>query len=165
MRIISISTDVFAALWGRRHPGEENENAILERLLGLPKGPDVPPPVLVRPTPATRPPGMAGRPPNRFGVTFPLGFEIFRTYKGKEYRARAQEEFWEMNKRSYVTLLSLSRDVCDSNENPWMNWKYRNAAGKAVPLITVRTSPPWAPADKPVPGKRRKTGPRRSASG
>ena len=35
-RTITISTAVFAAIWGRRRDGEENEDAILARLLEVP---------------------------------------------------------------------------------------------------------------------------------
>jgi negative regulator of replication initiation len=34
MRVIEISTEVFAKIWSQRIEGEESENAILERLLG-----------------------------------------------------------------------------------------------------------------------------------
>lgn len=42
MRTIEISTDVFSRIWAQRLPGEEDENAILLRLLGI-KGGDKPP--------------------------------------------------------------------------------------------------------------------------
>jgi hypothetical protein len=157
MRIISISTDVFAALWGRRRPGEETENAILERLLGLPSGPAVLSPGTVRPAaPPGRPPGTGGRPPNRFGVVFPDDCEIFRTYKGKEYRAYAREDGWEMNKEIYPTLLALSRNVAHSNENPWMNWKYRDAGGKIRPIAALRNHPAADPEADDPPRKKAK---------
>lgn len=35
MRTIEISTDVFAKIWAQRIDGEESENQILERLLGV----------------------------------------------------------------------------------------------------------------------------------
>jgi hypothetical protein len=37
MRTIQISTDVFAKIWSHRIDGEEDENSILKRLLGLSK--------------------------------------------------------------------------------------------------------------------------------
>ena len=37
MRSIDISTEVFAKIWALRLQGEEDENAILMRLLGLKK--------------------------------------------------------------------------------------------------------------------------------
>lgn len=41
MRTIEISTEVFARIWSQRIAGEENENAILMRLLGIKKEPVV----------------------------------------------------------------------------------------------------------------------------
>ena len=35
MRSIEISTELFARIWASRMPGEESENAILSRLLGI----------------------------------------------------------------------------------------------------------------------------------
>lgn len=35
MRNIQVSTDVFAAIWKKRQDGEQNEDAILARLLGV----------------------------------------------------------------------------------------------------------------------------------
>ncbi|MCB9994323.1 MAG: hypothetical protein H6873_11785 [Hyphomicrobiaceae bacterium] len=37
MRTIDVSTPVFAAIWAARRDGEETENAILERILGIAK--------------------------------------------------------------------------------------------------------------------------------
>jgi len=42
MRTIEISTEVFAKIWSQRVVGEESENAILTRLLGLQKQPRQP---------------------------------------------------------------------------------------------------------------------------
>src|SRR5947209_5121635 len=104
MRNIVVSIDVFAALWADRQAGEDSENAILERLLGLPKGP----PLHVQMVPL--PPGARGGPSdgsiyNRmFDVRFPSGFEIFRTYKGKEYSAVVRDHRWIMGAQSYPSL-------------------------------------------------------------
>lgn len=145
MRHIVISTDVFAALWGRRKPGEDSENAILERLLGLPKGPPLVLPVALGPGPQ-RPPIV--RPSDgsiynqMFDVHFPRGFEIFRTYKGKDYTATVREGRWVMGTRSYPSLFALSMAIIDSRENPWLHWKYRDADGRVATIAKLRNIPP-----------------------
>ena len=42
MRLIEVSTEVFAQIWAFRESGEETENAILERLLGFALSPITP---------------------------------------------------------------------------------------------------------------------------
>ena len=97
MRSITVSTEVFAALWAARQPGEENEDDILRRLLGGKK-------------PTKRKNGSAGDGTGfhdrRYDVRFPEGFEIFRTYLGKTYRARATGGSWLLlnDGRRYVSL-------------------------------------------------------------
>jgi hypothetical protein len=145
MRTIVISTDVFAALWAKRHPNEDTENAILERLLGLPKGPpiDMQPPAFGERTRARNAgaDGEGGIYNHWFDVHFPAGFEVFRTYKGREYRAVVRDARWVMNGRNFPSLFSLSMSIIDSRENPWMHWKYRNAKGRADFISALRRIP------------------------
>jgi hypothetical protein len=141
VRHIVISTDVFAALWASRKAGEDSENAILERMLGLPKGPPLMPqqfgphPGNVRPTDGSIFNQM-------FDVHFPKGFEIFRTYKGKDYSAVVREGRWVMGARSYPSLFALSMAIIDSRENPWMHWKYRDTNGRVATISNLRNIPP-----------------------
>jgi hypothetical protein len=142
MRHIVISTDVFAALWARRQPDEDSENAILERLLGLPKGPPVAELVMAfndrgraRNAGAD---GQGGIYNHMFDVHFPAGFEIFRTYKGRDYRAVVRDGRWVMEGRNFPSLFALSMAIIDSRENPWMHWKYRNAKGRVATISHLR---------------------------
>jgi hypothetical protein len=145
MRTIVISTDVFAALWARRQPDEDGENAVLERLLGLPKGPPIDAQALVfndrgraRNAGAD---GQGGIYNHWFDVHFPAGFEVFRNYKGREYRAMVRDGRWVMDGRNFPSLFSLSMAIIDSRENPWMHWKYRNAKGQADFISALRRIP------------------------
>lgn len=129
IRQIAVSTDVFAALWARRQPGENGENAILERLLNLPKGPPIGG-------------GNGGIYNSMFDVHFPEGFEIFRTYKGRDYSAVVQGGRWFMNGESFPSLFALSMAIIDSRENPWMHWKFRDAKGGVDFISSLRRIPP-----------------------
>lgn len=143
MRNIIVSTDVFAALWAVRRPGEDSENAVLERLLGLPKGPPLPDVVTTIARPPGRPIASNANPAGgihntTFNVNFPPGFEIFRTYKGQSYTAVVRDGRWVMNGVSYPSLFALSMEVSESNENPWAHWKYRDANGRVDVIRALR---------------------------
>jgi hypothetical protein len=145
MRTIIVSTDVFAALWAKRRPGEDSENAVLERLLGLPKGPPIPIQAAAL-SGSVRVGGGAdgnGGIYNRmFDVRFPAGFEIFRTYKGRDYSATVRDGRWVMGGESFPSLFALSTAIVDSRENPWMHWKYRDANGRVNMISALRKIPP-----------------------
>lgn len=136
MRSIPVSTEVFAAIWADRQEGEEGEDAILRRKFGCTDK------VLSQPNSPTlvNPPG--GVQDTRNGVRFPEGFEIFRTYKKREYRAIAHSGAWtrQDNQKSYPTLNQLNQSVADGNENVWNgNWKYREEmTGKIRPISFLR---------------------------
>ena len=168
MRTILISTDVFAALWARRQPSEDTENAILERLLGLPKGPPIEAQAMafndrVRARNAGAD-GQGGIYNHMFDVHFPAGFEIFRTYKGRDYRAVVRDGRWVMEGRNFPSLFALSMAIIDSRENPWMHWKYRNAKGRTEFISVLRQFPselgePARRSKKKPPAKALKKGP------
>jgi hypothetical protein len=144
MRTISISTDVFAAIWAARKEGEESENVILSRLLVGPisttsnfaKLTTTPP--QSKPLAATE--NISGYFEPRYNVKFAEGEEIFRTYKGKEYRARATQGAWLLinNKKLYPSLHKLSWSVVGGRENAWLNWKYESHDGKAMFIHSLR---------------------------
>ena len=138
-RHIVVSIDVFASLWASREPGEDSENAILERLLGLPKGPPLPASMVVAQRVAQSGPDDGGIYNRMFDVHFPPGFEVFRTYKGKEYRAVVQAGRWVMGAQTYQSLFALSVAIVDSQENPWMHWKYRDSQGRVATIINLRS--------------------------
>jgi hypothetical protein len=166
MRQIVVSTDVFAALWALRQLDEDSENAILERMLGLPKGPPIDVQFLNRARNAGAD-GQGGIYNHMFDVHFPAGFEIFRNYKGQEYRAVVRDGRWVMSGRNFPSLFSLSMAIIDSRENPWMHWKYRNAKGKVDFISVLRRIPSELEKvsrrgnKKPSPGVAKK--PRRKA--
>jgi hypothetical protein len=162
MRNIIVSMDVFAALWAARLLGEDSENAVLERLLGLPRGPTLPVFVLGRPGPANgaaRHSDSQGGIYNRmFDVRFPPGFEIFRTYKGKSYSATVKDGRWVMNGVGYPSLFALSMTVADSQENPWVHWKYRDTSGRVNLISALRK---LATASEPAAEKKKSRPPKK----
>lgn len=129
MKTIGVSTAVFAAIWARREPGEETEDAILRRIL--------------KADPAGSEPaqfGASGFTDERNGVELPEGFEIFRIYKGKEYRAQATRGRWLLHNdhTAYPSLHKLSSAVVSGNENSWHNWKYKKADGSEAFIHSLR---------------------------
>ncbi|AWL92633.1 hypothetical protein CIT37_10730 [Bradyrhizobium ottawaense] len=119
MRNIPITTDVFAAIWQARKEGEESEDAILRRILGLPA--------------QTAPEVTGGRRggfyDERSGVHFPEGREIYRTYKGHKVEAVAHLDRWFVRAtgQSFHSLHKLSQAINNGKqENAWLNWKYRD---------------------------------------
>lgn len=131
MRQIPISTDVYAALWAARQPGEDDEEAILRRILKIkpPEGRGVP----------ESEGGIGFRDP-RFGIELPKGFEVFRIYKGIEYRAKAEGGQWVLqhNGRTYPSFNQLSRAIGTKVENAWNNWYFRKPDGERRLVAELR---------------------------
>jgi hypothetical protein len=121
MRSIQVSTDTYAAIWGARRAGEDTEDEILRRILQVKS-------VL----PVASPPAKIGFADPRFGIKLPEGFEIFRTYKGVAFQAKALGGKWVLDAtgKSYPSLNQLSRAVTGKIENAWQNWYYVDATGK-----------------------------------
>jgi hypothetical protein len=130
MRTIQISTDVFAAIWARRSDAEHSEDEILSRLLGVKK-------TNAQPSSARDLQTQIGFHDPRYGVKIPHGFEIYRTYKGKEYRAQAIQGFWFWNGTGYPSLNELSSAIGISHENAWASWFY-NEKGRRYPISKLR---------------------------
>jgi hypothetical protein len=129
MRTIQISTEVFAAIWKARREGEPSEDAILTRLLKVETGRET----------SGQHRDIGYRDP-RYGVEFPEGFEIFRSYLGKDRRARAVGGNWtelETGKR-YPSLNELSRGIGAKTENAWINWFYLDERGNRSPVSVRR---------------------------
>ena len=118
MRSINVSTEVFAKLWSLRQEGEETEDDVLRRVLGCkPRSASIE---------AARE-GDGGYHDPRHNTHFPEGFEIFRSYKGTDYRARATRGGWLLlnDGKIYPSLNALSNAVVDGiAENAWVNWWY-----------------------------------------
>lgn len=120
MKSITISSAVFAAIWREHKEGEETEDAILRRLLGVTTN--------VEEMPAGG--RMNGFYDERSGVHFFQGMRIYRTYKGHKREAIAQNDRWFVpaTGQSFHSLHKLSQSVNNNgNENAWTNWKYRDA--------------------------------------
>jgi len=128
MKTISVSTELYAAIWSRLERGEETEEEILRRLLRLPKAPQ------------ETPSAVGGFYDDRNDIRFPEGFEIFRTYKGTQYRARATNNQWLLlnNKKTYSSLHKLGAAIVAGPENAWYSWKYRAENGKDLIIHELR---------------------------
>ncbi len=132
-RSISVSTDVFAAIWASRQGSENTEDSILRRVLGCPAG-EVEEAVM----PIASNGGVYD---SRNNVRFDEGFEAVRSYKGREFKAIATNGSWQRHDTGerFPTLNQLNRTIADGNENIWNgNWKYRSANGKLVSINTLR---------------------------
>ncbi len=133
-RSITVPTDVFAAIWANRQEGEENEGAILRRLLECAEGEKTD----EASTPSTNNGGVRD---SRNGVHFPRGFITFRTYKRREYEAIAQDGTWLRKDTGelYPTLNQLNASIAAGVENIWNgNWKYRADNGKIRSINDLR---------------------------
>lgn len=135
MRNITISTDVFAEIWKRHSPGESNEDDILRKVLDLPSNSGVNIPAH---QPLAAPTG--GYVDDRYGVQLPEGFEIFRIYKGREFRAQATQGTWRLlnDNTKHQSLNKLSWAVVQGHENAWHNWKYKDEQGRENFLHALR---------------------------
>jgi hypothetical protein len=131
MRNIQVSLDVFQAIWSARKPGQDSEDAILRGVLNVPAAnPNVPERDIMV---------TFGFHDPRYGVELGPDFEIFRTYKGKEYRARAIQGFWHWNGTGYPTLNELNKKIGIAGpENAWKAWFYTDETGRRRPLSDKR---------------------------
>jgi hypothetical protein len=68
----------------------------------------------------------------RAGIHFEEGFEIFRIFNGRGYRAQAVEGGWRLvgTAEVYASLNKLSRGICTGIENVWKYWRYVDEAGR-----------------------------------
>jgi len=130
VRTIQVSTAVFAAIWADRQAGEENEDAILARRYGVKSG-----------EPERDITLTIGFKDPRHGVEIPPGFPIFRTLKGKEFRARAVQGFWVLDGtgQGYPTLNQLSLAIGAGKEDAWTRWFCDHpVTGKRVAVSELR---------------------------
>lgn len=136
MRTIQVSVDVFHAIWTRRKAGEDSEDSILRRELKVPasKQEKTNGHALLRDLVVQH----SGFHDPRYGVEVPSGFEIFRTYKGKDYKAQAIQGFWIYNSKGYPSLNELNTAIGISHENAWSAWRYHDDKGRQRPLTDLR---------------------------
>ena len=139
MRAIQVSTEVFAEIWKRHQPGDLDEDQILRRLLDLGDRPAIEEPG--RPVSPASPTAL-GYEDVRYAVKLPEGFEIFRTYKGREYRARATGGRWLLltTNETFPSLNKLSWAVVNNHENTWHNWKFKTDTGGENFIHALRDS-------------------------
>ena len=133
-RNIAISTDVFAAIWAQRQNGEESEDTILRRILDCK-------PVKTSGAATSSSQGEIGFVDGRNNVQFRRGFEIFRTYKRKEYRAIAEGGHWRRTDTNqfYDSLNQLNTSIATGNENVWNgNWKFKADDGSIKSIAALR---------------------------
>lgn len=136
MRTVQVSTEVFAAIWKAQQPGETSETTILARLLGV----KVDSEAVLAPEPKRDIQVTVGFRDPRFGVELEPGFQIYRTYLGKEYRAQAIQGFWVLNtdQRGYPSLNELSRAIGAKTENAWSKWFFDHPEKGRTPLSAHR---------------------------
>jgi len=76
----------------------------------------------------------------RYGVEVPEGFEIFRTFRGTDYRTKATGGKWLLMSTgdTHASLNELSRAIGANSENAWVNWFYSDAKGERIAINTLR---------------------------
>jgi hypothetical protein len=119
MRSISVSPDVFQAIWSARKSGQDTEDAILRGVFNLRA---VDPNVPERDISVT-----VGFHDPRYGVKLDPGFTILRDYKGKHFTATAVQGFWlsSADGKMYGTLNELNKSIgITGAENAWKAWQY-----------------------------------------
>ena len=124
MRTITVSTDVFAAIWAQRQESEESEDAILRRLLDCPTVD-----AQNKDSETRRGSGRNGVYDARNDVYFPQGLEVFRTYKGKHYSAFAEDGKWRRvdTGERFLTLNRLNASIVGGAENVWNgSWRFHD---------------------------------------
>ena len=129
MRNVQVSVDVFQAIWAARQPGEDDEDTILSRLLGVGGVQAIPKTAGVKP--------WIDR---QYGVTFDHGFEMFRRRKGKEFRARVIDANWHINGQPVdaKSINEVSKAVGAEGENGWVGWNFRSSSGEAKKISDLR---------------------------
>jgi hypothetical protein len=129
MRNIAVSTDVYAAIWADRQPGEESENDILARKYSVAK--HQPDRDLIT---------TVGFHDPKFGVKLEPGFQIYRTFKGRQLTATAVQGFWisSHDQKGYGSLNELSVAIGAGKENAWSAWFYDDAERGRRPVSDLR---------------------------
>ena len=136
MHLLNVSRDVLSGIRARRQGGEETEDKVLRRLLNIPAAPTMPEPDDETGGPRFRP----GFRDATYGILFPEGFKISRTYKGRLFGARVSSGRWllDADGRLYDSFNQLSQAVIDGNENAWMFWFYRGTDGGQRRIAELR---------------------------
>lgn len=136
IRSISISTDVFAKIWQLRQADELDEDSILRRVLfGGAEAES-------EPKRHNQQQASSGFFDSRHSVEFREGFEIFRVYKGLQYRAVATGGTWKTlhDGKFHLSLNALSRSIGATTENAWKGWLYRDAGSISRVISDLRNN-------------------------
>lgn len=144
MQRLTVSDEVFFRLRALDQSGAQSEDQILRRLL------DCAPKQFAEAATGSHP-----NSPNReadafegfedatYGIVFPEGFKIFRTYKGRPYTAHVVRGRWRLEDSgahtpAYDSLNRLSQAVIDGNENAWMFWYFKTPDGTPKRIAELR---------------------------
>ncbi|MEE9318310.1 MAG: hypothetical protein V3U48_08485 [Rhodospirillales bacterium] len=137
MKRLNISNGVYEKIRALCRDGGETEDQVLIRLLqrvGVDGG-------------IVLSAGAAGFVDATYGIHFPEGFEISRTYKGRLYAARVAGGRWVLEGdmagdmaggSAYDSLNQLSQAVIDGNENAWMFWFFKGLDGTKRRIAELR---------------------------
>lgn len=135
MQDISLSEEVLSKLRALGRNNGLTEDQILRRLLGCPPSNDS----------VAAPAGEHDEPrgfvDTTYGIVFPEGFEVFRTYKGRRYAARVVQGRWRLDGGdggACDSLNQLSQAVIDGNENAWMFWYFKAPDGTRKRIAELR---------------------------
>ena len=150
MREILVSVDVYAKIWSLRAAGEENEDAILSRVLAAPSYSNISVGIVSSNSLSSAGNKTNGILDSRFGVEFQEGFEVFRHYLGREFRAKIKNGKWQLEGDfpPSNSLNELSKAVGARTENAWLNWKFKDALGRIRAVSDLRNTRP--PLEQPA---------------
>jgi hypothetical protein len=140
MKTVQLQNPVYGALWGVALDSDRDENDILRRLLGMTVISNVPAASGSAPIRAATGWVDGGFRDPRYGVLFPEGFTIFRSYRGKNYSARVFNGKWVMPDREvqYDSLNSLNKAIGAGTENAWFSWNYVDSRGRRKKIGELR---------------------------
>lgn len=142
MKNITVSTDVFAAIWSNHEIGENSEDAILRRLLGCDEEStaDEPQEDFTSNLDEAIGPNNQGFTDSRNGLYFPEGFQVYRYYKGEIFEAMASQGYWVRldTDQKFASLNQLNRTIAAGEENVWRNWKYEDDRGFERTIDSLR---------------------------
>lgn len=129
MRTIQVSEGTYAAIWAKWKEGDDGEEGVIRRVFGLETAPAA----------KSINGKTSGFRDERYGVEFPEGFTIFRTFKGQKRAATVTGRNWMLDNGRLVTSLNkLSAYVGAPTENAWMGWNYQDEKGETRPISDLR---------------------------
>lgn len=132
MRTIQVSESTYAAIWAKWQEGDDGEEGVIRRVLGVDEGKTIHGKTALNGT-------TGGFRDERYGVVFPEGFRIFRTFKGQQRVANVRGRNWMLDNGRLVTSLNkLSAFIGAPTENAWTGWNYQDEKGETRPISDLR---------------------------